>query len=57
MREGSWKAKFALLRICNLKNLLYSSFANPTSLCGLLEVVFAAKNSESSKLNLSCKQK
>lgn len=56
-REGSWKAKFALLRICNFKTLLYSSFANPMSMCRLLEVAFAAKNSESSELNLSCKQK
>lgn len=50
-------AKFALLRICSFKNLLYSSFANPMSMCRLLGVVFAAQNSESSKLNLSCKQK
>lgn len=56
-REGSWEAKFALLRVCNFKNLLSSSFANPMSVCRLLEVAFAAKNSARSKLNPSCKQK
>ena len=44
MREGSLEAKFALPGICNFKNLLSSSFANPVSVCRLLEVAFAAKN-------------
>lgn len=55
-RRGSRKAKFALLKICNFKILLYSSFANPMSTCRLLEVAFAA-NTGSSELNLACKQK
>lgn len=49
-REGSWKAKFALLRICNFKNLLYSSFANPMSMCRLLEVAFAARTVRTASL-------
>lgn len=41
-RGGSWKAEFALPEICNFKNLLYPSFANPMSARKLLAVVFAA---------------